>query len=103
MSQSFCEPINQRTTDATIYVGDQGESSQARASSSISATQSYMLNAFSGTFMDAPSTTSAVTYKMQAAAGDSGVAVYIGRDHANSNEFSRARTPTNITVMEVCG
>tara|TARA_B100000427_G_scaffold80953_1_gene66173 strand:- start:542 stop:1087 length:546 start_codon:yes stop_codon:yes gene_type:complete len=91
------------TTNSTIYVGDQGESSQARASSSISATQSYMLNAFSGTFMDSPATTSAVTYKMQAAAGDSGVAVYIGRDHANSNEFSRARTPTSITVMEISG
>tara|TARA_Y100000590_G_scaffold455187_1_gene603330 strand:+ start:494 stop:1039 length:546 start_codon:yes stop_codon:yes gene_type:complete len=91
------------STNTTIYVGDQGESSQARTSSSISGTQSYMLNAFSGTFMDAPATTSAVIYKMQAAAGDSGVAMYIGRDHANSNEFSRARTPTSITVMEISG
>ena len=37
-----------------------------------------MLNQFSGTFMDAPATTSAVTYKLQVAAGDTGYKVNIG-------------------------
>ena len=32
-----------------------------------------------------------------------GYKVNIGRDDGNSNEFSRARTPTSITVMEVSG
>ena len=89
------------TTNTTIYVGDQGESSQARASSTFASPYNYQMQQFSGTFMDAPATTSAVTYKMQIAAGDQGYKVNIGRDDGNSNEFSRARTPTSITVMEV--
>ena len=89
------------TTTTDIYVGDQGQSNQARASSSFASVYNYMLQQFSGTFMDAPATTSAVTYKMQVAAGDQGYKVNIGRDDENSNEFSRARVPTSITVMEV--
>ena len=91
------------TTTSTIYVGDQGESNQARASSSVASSQNYFLQAFSGTFMDAPATTSAVTYKMQVAAGDASYTVNIGKDHENSNEFSRGRVPTSITVMEISG
>ena len=89
------------TTNTTIYVGDQGQSNQARASSSFACFNNYQLQQFSGTFMDSPATTNAVTYKMQIAAGDQGYKVNIGRDDGNSNEFSRARVPTSITVMEV--
>ena len=88
-------------TNTTIYVGDQGQSNQARASSSFACFNNYNLESFSGTFMDSPATTSPVTYKMQVAAGDQGYKVNIGRDDGNSNEFSRARVPTSITVMEV--
>ena len=91
------------TTTNDIYVGDQGQSNQARASSSFASVYNYMLQQFSGTFMDAPATTSPVTYKMQIAAGDQGYKVNVGRDDGNSNEFSRARVPTSITVMEVSG
>ena len=89
------------STNTTIYVGDQGESNQARASSSFATVYNYMMQQFSGTFMDSPATTNAVTYKMQVAAGDQGYTVNIGKEHGNSNEFSRARVPTTITVMEV--
>ena len=91
------------TTKTDLYVGDQGQSNQARASSSVASPYNYMLASFSGTFMDAPATTSPVTYKMQIAAGDQGYKVNVGRDDGNSNEFSRARVPTSITVMEVSG
>ena len=91
------------TTTTDIYVGDQGQSNQARASSTFAASQNYFMESFSGTFMDAPATTSAVTYKMQVAAGDTGYKVNIGKDDEGSNEFSRARVPTSITVMEVSG
>ncbi len=84
-----------------IFIGDQGESSQARASSTCVTAQTYYVSSFTGQFLDSPSTTSATTYKLQAAAGDQGNTVYIGRDAGNSNEFSRSRTPTFITVMEV--
>ena len=90
-------------TNTTIYVGDQGQSNQARASSSVASAYNYMLVSFSGTFMDSPATTNPVTYKMQIAAGDTGYKVNVGRDDGNSNEFSRARVPTSITVMEISG
>ena len=89
------------TTNTTIYVGDQGQSNQARASSSFACFNNYQLQQFSGTFMDSPATTNAVTYKMQIAAGDTGYKFNIGRGDENSNEYSRGRFPTSITVMEV--
>ena len=91
------------TTKTDLYVGDQGQSNQARASSSVASAYNYMLVSFSGTFMDSPATTNPVTYKMQIAAGDTGYKVNVGRDDGNSNEFSRARVPTSITVMEISG
>ena len=92
------------TTTTDIFVGDQGATtSQARASSTFVQTNSYYQTAFSGTFIDSPSTTSAVTYKLQLAAGDQDYQVHIGRTHDNSNEFSRSKTPSQITVMEISG
>ena len=91
------------TTSTDIYVGDQGESNQARTSNTIVSPNNYQYQQFSGTFMDSPATTSATTYKMQIAAGDQGYKFNIGRGDENSNEFSRGRFPTSITVMEVSG
>ena len=88
------------TTD--IFLGDQGATtSQARASSTFSQTNTYYVSSFSGTFIDSPSTTSAVTYKLQLAAGDQNYEVHVGKSHDNSNEFSRSKTPSQITVMEI--
>ena len=90
------------TTTTDIFVGDQGATtSQARASSSFVQTNTYFVSAFSGTFIDSPSTTNAVTYKLQLAAGDQDYQVHVGRSHDNSNEFSRSKTPSQITVMEL--
>ena len=91
------------TTTTDIFIGDQSGASQAQASSSFVQTNTYFVSAFSGTFIDSPSTTSAVTYKLQLAAGDQNYEVHVGKDHGNSNEFSRSRTPSQITVMEVSG
>jgi len=92
------------TTTTDIFVGDQGATtSQARASSTFSQTNTYYVSSFSGTFIDSPSTTSAVTYKLQLAAGDQDYQVHVGRSHDNSNEFSRSKTPSQITVMEISG
>ena len=89
------------TTSTDIYVGDQGESNQARTSNTIVSPNNYQYQQFSGTFMDSPATINAVTYKMQIAAGDQGYKFNIGRGDENSNEYSRGRFPTSITVMEV--
>ena len=89
------------TTTTDIFIGDQSGASQAQASSSFVQTNTYFVSSFSGTFIDSPSTTSAVTYKLQLAAGDQDYQVHIGRTHDNSNEFSRSKTPSQITVMEI--
>jgi len=85
-----------------IFIGDQGAtSSQARASSTAVQANSYYQTAFGGEFLHTPSTDQATTYKLQIAAGDQDYQVHIGRTHDNSNEFSRSKTPSFITVMEV--
>ena len=90
------------TTALDIFVGDQGAtSSQARASSTAVQGNSYYQTAFGGEFLDTPSQSVQVTYKLQIAAGDQDYQVHIGRTHDNSNEFSRSKTPSFITVMEV--
>ena len=89
------------TTTTDIFIGDQSGASQAQASSSFVQTNTYFVSSFSGTFIDSPSTTSAVTYKLQLAAGDQDYQVHVGRSHDNNNEFSRSTTPSQITVMEI--
>ena len=89
------------TTTTDIFIGDQSGASQAQASSSFVQTNTYYVSSFSGTFIDSPSTTSAVTYKLQLAAGDQDYQVHVGRSHDNNNEFSRSTTPSQITVMEI--
>jgi hypothetical protein len=85
-----------------IFIGDQGATtSQARSSSSCMQSQTYSISAFGGEFLDSPATTNATTYKLQIAAGDQDYQVHVGRSHDNSNEFSRSKTPSFITVMEV--
>ena len=91
------------TTTTDIFIGDQSGASQAQASSSFVQSNTYFVSSFSGTFIDSPSTTSAVTYKLQLAAGDQDYQVHIGRSHDNNNEFSRSTTPSQITVMEISG
>ena len=91
------------TTTTDIFIGDQSGASQAQASSSFVQSNTYFVSSFSGTFIDSPSTTSAVTYKLQLAAGDQDYQVHVGRSHDNSNEFSRSKTPSQITVMEISG
>ena len=89
------------TTTTDIFIGDQSGASQAQASSTFVQTNSYYVSSFTGTFIDSPSTTSAVTYKLQLAAGDQDYQVHVGRSHDNNNEFSRSTTPSQITVMEI--
>ena len=85
-----------------IFIGDQGATSnQARASSTCVQGNTYYVSAFSGEFLDSPGVDTALTYKLQLACGDQDYQTHIGRSHDNSNEFSRSKTPSFITVMEV--
>ena len=51
-------------------------------------------------FLDSPSTTSQVTYKIQAMAQSGGTS-YINRTASDSNSQAIARIPSSIIVMEI--
>ena len=53
-----------------------------------------------GTFLDSPSTTSAITYKIQT---DSNNTVFINRSSNDADDSRRLRAASTITVMEIAG
>ena len=54
-----------------------------------------------GTFMDSPSTTSAITYRLQFRSDYSGTYVYAGRSVQDTDYTYRGRVPTSLLLMEV--
>ena len=60
-----------------------------------------LLESFSFTHLDSPSTTSAVTYKLQWR--DESGTIYLNRSQNDSDGSSGARTASVITAMEVAG
>ena len=87
-----------------IFIGDAASNRrQVSTFTSISntggGTDYNMVNA-NGQHLDSPSTTSAVTYKLQAKTMGTG-AFYIGRSKNDGDQDYIPRTPSSITVMEV--
>ena len=86
-----------------ISVGDSAASGAARATSSSGYTQDGGgLLHLSMMHLDSPATTSATTYKVQASSLHSAAAAYINRSQQD-NSYTRARTTSSITVMEIAG
>lgn len=87
-----------------IYVGDSaGSRTQASShfvadSDGIGHVKIFDLN---GTFMDSPSTTSAITYRLQYKSDYNGYSVYVGRSLQDTDAAYRARIPTSLLLMEV--
>ena len=54
-----------------------------------------------GTFMDEPSTTSAITYRLQYRTDYSGTYLYAGMSVQDSDATYRGRVPTSLLLMEV--
>jgi hypothetical protein len=82
-----------------ISVGD-AASSRNQSSSDPFTTASAIIGTTSvGSFLDSPATTSATTYKMQGA--QSGGTMYVNRSQADDDAFTRSRTVSTITVMEI--
>ena len=86
-----------------IFVGDAG-GNRTQVSRYIQQDRnSHELFSLAGQHLDTPSTTSAITYKMQAIALDSGreFTLNFGRDDSTNNVSTRARTASSITAMEI--
>ena len=85
--------------DATpIAIGD-AASSRARASSASRSADTSTAIPSSTIFLDAPNTTSAVTYKSQILV--QGGTVFVNRNANDADAVSQARTISTITVMEI--
>ena len=64
--------------------------------------ESYKLRNSSMTFLDSPSTTSALTYKVQGRLDANGV-LYINRTGQDANADYGSRGISTLTVMEIAG
>lgn len=88
-----------------IRVGDAGGGSQIRSSVSkrVAGTPyTYYQDTFSISAVDSPSTTSAVTYKLQGVLGASYNAnIYLNMSNSDGNFDYTPRGATNITLMEI--
>jgi len=85
-----------------IGVGAAAGSRTQTTVSDSGSTNSSLMRVASVVFLDSPNTTSATTYKVQAAQQDSTTpTVFVNRTPDDTNAASRVRTISTITVMEV--
>jgi len=82
-----------------IFIGD-AASSRTRATTGSHSCRVHGNSNFAVQFLDSPSTTSSVTYKIQAQA-QSGFTAFVGRTSDDNNSVQYLRVPSTITVMEV--
>ena len=86
----------------TICVGDARGGRVQATMGSLYEDQENDANCCSQTFLDSPSTTSAVTYKIQARTQGNGT-LYVNRSSGDSDSVTSGRFTSTITVMEVSG
>ena len=88
-----------------INIGDAGQANQIRSTvSSRPASTVYDLDTanMAGQFLDSPSSTSQITYKIQVTLGASyNSTAYINRTTSDNNNDFEPRTISGITVMEI--
>ena len=85
-----------------ICVGTSVGSRVAATMGSLYEDQENDVNSCSQNFLDSPSTTSAVTYKIQTRTQGAGT-LYINRSRTDVNSANSGRFTSTITVMEVSG
>ena len=88
-----------------IYVGDAASNRQRATMSNSDDPSSQSIFQMSGMFLDSPSTTSQVTYKVQILSEPSGNTgnVYVNRSDADTDNDQEGRYASSITVMEIAG
>jgi len=103
-SQGYGGAVRLARDSTAIYVGA-AAGSRIQASSHFIADSDGIGNVKifdqAGTFMDSPSTTSAITYRLQFRTDYAGVTVYAGRSDNDYDATYRGRVPTSLLLMEV--
>lgn len=88
--------------NAGNYQGDAAGSRERTASQFGAVANSARADNNSIIFLDAPATTSAITYKLQTKTLSTGT-VYVGRGYTDSDSTSIGRFPASIIAMEIKG
>ena len=90
-----------------IYQGDasgsKGRGSMVGLYDASNGTGAYSGGANHIHFLDSPSTTSAITYKLQGSVLTGSATFYIGRTQYDGDNANASRVPSTITVMEIAG
>jgi hypothetical protein len=88
-----------------IRIGDAGGSNQIRSSIAkrvVGTLYTYYQDSFSISAVDSPSTTSAVTYKLQGTLGATySGSIYLNKGNGDLNQDYASRGATNITLVEI--
>ena len=91
--------------DTEIYKADQSGSNRQRAGGGLhyhhGISQTIGTYSTNIMFLDSPSSTSELTFKIRANAGVNGGTLHINRTGDSSDDNNRASYPSSITVMEV--
>jgi len=88
-----------------IYVGDDAGSRISATMGNADDPSDQFAFQMSGMFLDSPSTTSQVTYKIQMSSEGSGNTgtVFLNKSQADSDNDQQGRYASSITVMEIAG
>lgn len=84
-----------------ILIGDAGGASQRRVTTGVAPTNNNYLTNASVSYLDSPSSTSALTYQMYTSTADSSGTVAINRTIVDGNVNYNARGTSTIIAMEV--
>lgn len=87
---------------SNILIGDSAGSRIQVTSGTYTGSGTAEVQSVSHVYLDSPATTSATTYKIQAAASTTG-SVYINRERTDTNNATTARYASSIILMEVKG
>ena len=97
-SAVFCKLLRASTD---ICIGD-AAGTRTRVSGANINPDNNVSDQGSVSFLDSPSSTSSLTYKLQLAS-NAGSSVYFNRTNDNTDDPTRARGASTITVMEIAG
>ena len=84
---------------ATPLLGD-AASSRIRVTTLASPAHTEVMGVGNGVYLDSPSSTSSVTYKLQWSKNSAGT-TYLNRSNVDTDSASYARSTSSITVMEI--
>ena len=78
-----------------------GDAASSRIQATIAARDQDNVSTMPIMFLDSPSTTSALSYKIQVRSQGAGSVIYINRSGPDADSATTARTVSSITVFEV--